>query len=147
MAERVRQSEANVPRVIDRRRFMTAAGVTTLAAMAGVSCAGDPSPDQASGSDTAHRAAGGDARGNAAPSAFAFDEATITSLQEQMQRGTLTSKALTEALPRTHRGHRCAGPTLRAVLETNPDALSIAAERDAERKAASVDRCTAFPCW
>lgn len=138
MSERVRQSEANVPRVIDRRRFMTAAGVTTLAAMAGVSCAGDPSPDQASGSDTAHRAAGGDARGNAAPSAFAFDEATIASLQEQMQRGTLTSKALTEAYLARIAAIDAAGPTLRAVLETNPDALSIAAERDAGRKAGKV---------
>ena len=77
-----------------------------------------------------------DAPNSLAP--FRFSEATIDQLQEQMAAGKLTARALTAAyLDRIARIDR-AGPTLNAVIELNPDALEIAAQLDAERKAGKV---------
>ena len=59
--------------------------------------------------------------------------ASIATLQQRMAAGTLTSKALTkDFLTRIDHIDRH-GPALRAVLETNPDALTIAAGLDAKR--------------
>jgi amidase len=66
---------------------------------------------------------------------FELEEATIATLQERMQSGALTARALTEAyLVRIEALDR-QGPALRSILETNPDALPIADALDAERKA------------
>ena len=71
----------------------------------------------------------------AAASAVALEEATIDGLQAQMKAGTLTARRLTQAyLDRIEALDR-KGPALRSVIETNPDALSIADGLDAERKA------------
>jgi len=71
----------------------------------------------------------------ARPQAFELDEATIASLQEGMRSGRYTSRSLCEAyLARIDAVDR-AGPALRSVLETNPDALAIADRLDADRKA------------
>jgi amidase len=72
-------------------------------------------------------------RGRAEP--FQFDEATIAGLQAEMQVGRLTARSLAEHyLGRIEQLDR-AGPTLRSIIETNPDALSLAGELDRERKA------------
>lgn len=69
---------------------------------------------------------------------FPFAEATIDRLQQQMQSGRLTAKELTAAyLQRIAEVDR-AGPKLNAVIELNPDALIIAEQLDAERKAGHV---------
>ena len=66
---------------------------------------------------------------------FPFEEATLDQLQAAMARGQLTSRALTAAyLDRIARLDR-SGPELRHVIETNPDALRLADELDAERRA------------
>lgn len=60
---------------------------------------------------------------------------TIAEWQVEMADGRLTSAALTQRyLDRIATLDR-AGPKLHAVIELNPDALAIAAERDAERTA------------
>ena len=62
-----------------------------------------------------------------------------------MTDGRLTARALTQAyLDRIERLDR-KGPTLRSVLETNPDALTIADALDAERQreGSARARCTA----
>jgi amidase len=66
---------------------------------------------------------------------FDLEEATVTDLQAAMTAGRLTAKAITaKYLDRIDAlNHR--GPTLRHVIETNPDALKIAEQLDAERKA------------
>jgi len=70
-----------------------------------------------------------------APPFLEFEEATIAALGQKMQSGALSAKALTQAyLARIDALDR-RGPTLRSVIETNPDALSIAEALDAERKA------------
>jgi amidase len=69
---------------------------------------------------------------------FPFAEATITGLQEQMKSGKLTAVQLTSAyLQRIAEVDR-AGPGLNAVIELNPDALTIAQQLDAERQAGKV---------
>src|SRR5258705_2074225 len=72
------------------------------------------------------------------PQAFALEETTIAQLQDGMKAGRLTSRGVTQfyldrivALDRQ-------GPSLRAVLETNPDALTIADAMDAERRRGKV---------
>jgi amidase len=69
---------------------------------------------------------------------FELDEASVSGLQDAMTAGRYTSRRLVElysaridALDRT-------GPTLRAVIELNPDALAIADALDAERRAGHV---------
>jgi amidase len=64
-----------------------------------------------------------------------LDEATIAGLQADMQAGRLTARQLIENyLDRIQRldGQ---GPQLHSIIETNPDALSVADELDRERKA------------
>jgi amidase len=74
----------------------------------------------------------------AAQAAVQVEETTIAELQAEMASGRLTSVALTQAhLDRIAALDR-AGPALNAVIELNPDALAIAAERDAERQAGLV---------
>jgi len=67
--------------------------------------------------------------------AFDLDEATIDQLQDGLRRGVYTARSLCERyLARIDAIDR-RGPALRAVIETNPDALAIAARLDAERRA------------
>jgi amidase len=97
---------------MDRRRFLKS-GALAAAAIAG------PRPHPAEAEE--------------AP--LALEEATIAELQARMESGELSARALTAAyLERIDQldGH---GPELRHVIETNPDALQIAAALDGERKA------------
>ena len=73
-----------------------------------------------------------------ASAAFAHEEASIASLQQQMAAGSLTSRALTQAYLDRIGAIDDAGPTLNAVIETNPDALKDADALDAERKAGKL---------
>ncbi|KAA6214826.1 amidase [Streptomyces albofaciens JCM 4342] len=65
-------------------------------------------------------------------------EASLTELRDRLAGGKLTSVALTRFyLDRiAELNHR--GPALHAVLETNPDALELAATLDAERRAGKL---------
>src|SRR2546430_17015985 len=76
------------------------------------------------------------ARGLAGPAIppFALQEATLVDLARGIESGKYTAHSLCEYyLARIDDLDR-RGPTLRSVIETNPDALRIAAELDAERK-------------
>jgi amidase len=71
-------------------------------------------------------------------SPFALEEATLADLQAGMASGTMTARSITQQyLDRIAELDR-QGPTLRHVLETNPDALSLADSLDQERKAGKV---------
>ncbi len=64
---------------------------------------------------------------------FNLEEATIADLQAKMESGEMSSKEIVEAyLARIEEIDR-SGPTLRSVLEINPDAVKIAEELDRER--------------
>src|SRR5262245_15316144 len=72
------------------------------------------------------------------PAAFELDEITIDELQRDMQTGRYTARRVTELyLARIDALNR-RGPELRAVIDTNPDALKIADSLDAERKAGKI---------
>lgn len=69
---------------------------------------------------------------------FRWAEKSIADLQAEMAAGRVTAEQLAEDyLARIAEIDR-AGPRLNAVLELNPDALAIARERDAERRAGKV---------
>jgi len=71
----------------------------------------------------------------AAPYGFDLEEATVGDLQKRMTGGPLTAHALTERYLDRIAAIDKRGPALNSVIELNPDALSIAAALDAERKA------------
>jgi len=71
----------------------------------------------------------------AAPPAFELEEATVGDLQKRMTAGSLTAHGLTQLYLDRIAAIDKRGPALNAVIELNPDALSIAAALDAERKA------------
>jgi len=65
---------------------------------------------------------------------FPLEEATVAQLQEAMTSGKYTSRQITELyLKRIDEIDR-RGPTLRSVIEVNPDAVTIASALDEERR-------------
>src|SRR4029077_7126773 len=77
------------------------------------------------------------ARGDS-PSDFDLDELTIDDLQRRMASGQETSRSLTEKYLARIAAIDRQGPSLRSVIESNPDAGAEAAALDAERKAGKV---------
>jgi amidase len=65
---------------------------------------------------------------------FALEEATIATLQQRMQNGQETARSLAEQYLARIEAIDRKGPTLRSIIETNPDALTIADRLDAERR-------------
>lgn len=69
---------------------------------------------------------------------FRWAEKSLAELQAEMSAGRVTAEQLAQDyLARIEQLDR-AGPQLRAVLELNPDALALARELDAERRAGRV---------
>jgi amidase len=83
---------------------------------------------------TSAAAAGAAAGALAAPPAFELEEATVADLEKRMTAGSLTAHALTRAYLDRIAAIDKRGPALNSVIEINPDALSIAAALDTERK-------------
>ena len=69
---------------------------------------------------------------------FELHEATIDELQAAMRAGTRTARSITELYLARIEALNRQGPELRAIIETNPEALDIADQLDAERKAGKV---------
>lgn len=67
--------------------------------------------------------------------AVAVEEATIPQLQDAMTSGRVTAAALAGVYLKRIEQLDKAGPKLNSVIELNPDALDIARQLDAERKA------------
>ena len=112
---------------MNRRRFLhasTLGGAAVLASQPG--CAPQGPGDGA---------APAPATGN---EPFELHEATIDDLQEAMRSGRLTARAITELYLARIEALNRQGPELRAIIETNPEALAIADGLDAERKAGKV---------
>ena len=70
--------------------------------------------------------------------AWELDEVTIAQLQEGMQSGKYTARSLTEMYLARIQQIDGKGPTLKSVLEVNPDALAIADQLDKERREGKV---------
>jgi amidase len=71
----------------------------------------------------------------AATPPFPLEEVTAAQLQDWMTSGRYTARQVAEMYLRRIDEIDRSGPTLRAVIEVNPDALTIADALDAERKA------------
>ncbi len=110
-------------RAIDRRRFL--GGSAAGAAMAITA----PLLGRLSAVSTSERKNQG-----AQTPPFELQEATIADLQRRMESGQETSRSIVEKYLARIEALDRRGPALRAVLETNPDALAIADALDAERK-------------
>lgn len=109
--------------MIDRRRFIgtTALGGASLA-LGPTACA--PGDRDASAPEA-----------SAQIEPFELDGVTVAQLQESMESGERTARSITELyLGRIDAMDR-RGPELRSIIESNPDALSVADELDAERRA------------
>ena len=69
---------------------------------------------------------------------FPFLEATIDILQQKMQSGEYTSQSITKIYLKRIAEIDKKGPALNAIIELNPEAITIAERMDAERKAGKV---------
>lgn len=69
---------------------------------------------------------------------FPLLELTIDELQKKMQQGIYTSKQITQLYLNRIEAIDKKGPALNSIIEINPDALTIAAQMDGERKAGKV---------
>lgn len=72
---------------------------------------------------------------NAGPADFEIEEATIGSLQEAMAAGETTAKRIVNSYLKRIRE---IDPKINSMIELNPDAATIAADLDRERKAGKV---------
>lgn len=117
-------------RDVERREFLgliVAAGAATALGGAGLvaGCAASSKSARAPGASPA-------------PGSFALEEWTIDDLSNAMARGSLTCAEITSMyLARIDAIDR-QGPTLRSIIETNPQAMEIAATLDDERRAGRV---------
>src|SRR5437879_4684985 len=105
---------------MNRRTFLSA----TAAGLAGCNTA----------QKSSERAAGAGSEQSAKMPAFELDELTVSDLTEGMRSGRWTARALAELYPTRIDALNQKGPQLRAVIETNPDALALADQLDRERK-------------
>ena len=113
--------------MIDRRRFIgTSVAGGAAAALGATACA--PDAPQGAGVD-------GDARGAGEVPPFELDEATVADLQAAMESGERTARSITQLYLDRIDALDGQGPELRSVIETNPEALDIADQLDAERAA------------
>src|SRR5256714_5707405 len=116
---------------MDRRDFLRVSGLAGAIAFGGKPLlgqpfAGDVTPDASSLKRSFH------------VPPFELEETTIGELQAAMASGRYTARSITQLyLDRIAELDR-KGPTLRHVIEMNPDALSIADALDQERKAGRV---------
>jgi amidase len=112
---------------MDRRRFLeTGALGAAAAALAPV------------GAPLAAQPAGAPSWASAAAQDFAFAEATVADLQAHMAAGRHSARDIAQAYLARIAALDHAGPTVRSVIEVNPDALAIAERMDAERKGGRV---------
>ena len=112
---------------MDRRDFVRVSAVAGLLAIRGRPLEGQPIVPGASVADQPGHVP-----------LFELEEATIADLQSAMASGRRTARSITQLyLDRIAELDR-KGPTLRHVIEVNPDALAMADSLDRERKAGRV---------
>ena len=118
-------------RALHRRRFLRASALGGAVAATGVmtsACRSDaPSAQPAAPSDATPADA-------PTPAPFELAEATVADLQQRMQSRQDTARSIVEKYLARIEALNHQGPSLHAIIEVNPDALSIADALDAERK-------------
>ena len=112
---------------MDRRDFLRLSAIGTAFGIVGTPRWGEA---------TTIASGGGTGAFDIAP--FELEEATIDQLQSMMVSGRMTSRSITQLYLNRIAALDRKGPSLHHVIEVNPDALSIAASLDRERKAGKV---------
>ena len=119
---------------MDRRKFLRNGSLTTVGgwqlAVGGLSLLNaDPedSPVKSSPEGISNESSG-----------LNLEEITVSDLQEKMQSGEQTSVSITKAYLARIKEIDKGGPELNSIIELNPDALSIAAGLDKERKQGKI---------
>lgn len=116
-----------------RRNFITssslaAAGLTTLLAASCTTSSSDKKDDLSSAESKDDPIANG----------FELNEITISELQDKMAKGEYSSEKITQLYLLRIAAIDKKGPALHAVIELNPDAMTIAKAMDEERKAGKI---------
>jgi amidase len=129
---------------LGRREFLVGSALG-VGAMGLAGCAGSRRDDARDTADAARAPAPAPAPastpvGATAPSiaSFELEEVSIAELQDGMTAGRWTARRLTELYLARIAALDRQGPTLRAVIETNPDALAIADALDEERRRGAI---------
>jgi amidase len=122
------EDTTNPDRGVDRRTFLKASAIGGASLLA---APGHTSAETAGRFDP-------HARSLLAPVPFELEEASIAELQRRMSSGAESAVNLTEKYLARIEAMDRKGPALRAVLESNPEALAIAKGLDAERRAGKV---------
>ena len=112
---------------MDRRRFL-GTGALGAASLAVGPLAGAASPAPATGPLVPSLPA----------QDFAFAEATVADLQAHMAAGRHSARAIAQAYLARIEALDQAGPSVRSVIEVNPEALEIADRMDGERRGGRV---------
>jgi amidase len=103
--------------------------------LGGAALAAAPLAEQRADASLTARPVPPSAQAAPAIAAFELDEITIAALQDGMKSGKFTARSLTEKYLARIQEIDQRGPQVKAVIEPNPDALSIAEELDKERQA------------
>ena len=116
-----------------RRNFITssslaAAGLTTMLA---ASCT-------TSTSDKKNDPSPAESKDDPIAIGFELNEITISELQDKMAKGEYSSEKITQLYLQRIAAIDKKGPALNAVIELNPDAMTIAKAMDEERKAGKI---------
>ncbi len=117
-------SETDSPSNLNRREFIGAGAMGTAAAAAPAACRTEPPPETEANLSSV------------AP--FELDEVSIAELQRRMGSGQETARSIAEKYLRRIEEIDARGPSLRAVIEVNPDAPAIADSLDRERREAGA---------
>lgn len=118
---------------LGRRAFLrrTAAGGAGLA----LGALGTPATGDRGRAETGLRASGDPSSDDPiSPPRFELEGVSVVELQAEMQSGRLDAVTIARRYLERIRALDRSGPTLRQVLEVNPDALSLARARDRERR-------------
>ena len=110
---------------LNRRDFLRAGAVGAAATVAGPIACGSPEAERAILESTTPGEMG----------AFELEEATVAGLADDIEIGRFSARAITEAYLQRIVALDRQGPTLRSVIEVNPDALAIADALDQARAA------------
>ena len=113
--------------MIDRRRFIGSTALGGAGLALGSTACSTAAPDAAPATE-----------GSSGVPPFELDEVTVGALQASMESGERTARSIVEAYLGRIEAIDGQGPELRSIIETNPDALAIADELDAERRAGNV---------
>ena len=114
---------------MNRRRFLKNGSIASIAISSLASFTSGKNNNQATDENANNTSGEND---------FALSEITIDELQQKMQSGIYTSRSITEMYLKRIDAIDKHGPKLNAVIEINPDAISIADKMDKERKAGRI---------